>query len=86
MMYRKSISGDCKAIYSLICDMENKELLVRLETTHNWTASAILKLRELVKNEDKFTTEAIQELRSEVLTNVQLNISEMEILSLELGA
>ena len=66
--------------------MENKELLVRLETTHNWTASAILKLRELVKNEDKFTTEAIQELRSEVLTNVQLNISEMEILSLELGA
>ncbi len=26
MMYRKSISDDCKAIYSLICEMENKEL------------------------------------------------------------
>lgn len=26
MMYRKSASDDCKAVYSLICRMENKEL------------------------------------------------------------
>ncbi len=26
MMYRKSNLADCKTIYSLICDMENKEL------------------------------------------------------------
>lgn len=26
MLYRKSTSDDCKAVYSLICDMESKEL------------------------------------------------------------
>ncbi len=26
MVYRKSALGDCRAIYALICDMENKEL------------------------------------------------------------
>lgn len=64
--------------------MNNEELLQRLETSHQWTASAILKLRELIKNEDKFTSQAIADMRNEVLQNVQLNISEMEILALEL--
>lgn len=64
--------------------MTNQELLQRLETTHEWTANAILELRELIKNEDKFTQTAINEMRQDILTNVQLNISEMEILALEL--
>lgn len=66
--------------------MDNKELLKRLEISHQWTAEAILKLRELVKNEDKFTQTAINEMRQDILTNIQLNISEMEILALELEA
>ena len=64
--------------------MDNYELLQRLEETHKWTAEAILKLRELVKNEDKFTKQAIEDMRSEILQNVQLTISEMEILAMEL--
>jgi len=64
--------------------MINQELLQRLETTHQWTASAILELRELVKNEGNFTDLAITEMRDEILNDVQLTISEMEILSLEL--
>lgn len=44
----------------------------------------ILQLRELVKNEDRFTQAAITEMRSDILTNIQLNISEIEILALEL--
>ena len=64
--------------------MDNKELLQRLETTHQWTASAILELRELVKNEGNFTELAITEMRNKTLQNVQLTISEMEILSIEL--
>ena len=64
--------------------MLNQELLKILETTHQWTASAILELRELVKNEGNFTDLAIQEARNEILKNVQLTISEMEILALEL--
>lgn len=64
--------------------MNNRELLQRIETSHQWTAQAILKLRELVKSEDKFTQQAIQEMRNNILTNIQLNISEMEILALEL--
>lgn len=64
--------------------MNNKELLEKLETTHQWTANAILQLRELVKNEGKFTQSAINAMRQDVLTNIQLNISEMEILALEL--
>lgn len=64
--------------------MTNTDLLERLETTHEWTAKAILDLRELVKNEGKFTTQAITDMRNEILTNVQLTISEMEILALEL--
>lgn len=66
--------------------MTNQELLQRIETSHQWTAEAILKLRELVKNEDKFTQQATQEMRQDILTNIQLNISEMEILALELEA
>jgi len=66
--------------------MDNKELLERLEQSHNWTAKAILKLRELIQNEEKYTETAVQELRAEILTKVQLNISEMEILALELEA
>jgi hypothetical protein len=66
--------------------MTNQELLQRIETSHKWTANAILQLRELVKNEDRFTQTAINEMRQEVLTNIQLNISEMEILALELEA
>lgn len=65
--------------------MTNQELLQRLETTHQWTASAILQLRELEKNESNFTELAIQEIRNELLNNVQLTISEMEILSFELA-
>jgi hypothetical protein len=66
--------------------MDNKELLQRLEISHQWTANAILQLRELAKNEDKFTQQATQEMRQDILTNIQLNISEMEILALELEA
>lgn len=64
--------------------MTNIELLQRLETAHIWTADAIIDLRELVKNEAKFTAQAITDTRTEVLRNVQLTISEMEILALEL--
>lgn len=66
--------------------MNNKELLQRLEASHQWTANAILQLRELIKNEGKFTTQAIANMRNSILQNVQLNISEMEILALELEA
>jgi hypothetical protein len=62
----------------------NANLLERLEVTHTWTAQAILFLRELVKNENKFTAQAIADMRAEILRNVQLTISEMEILALEL--
>ena len=64
--------------------MNYEELLQSLETSHQWTASAILRLRELIRNEDKFTAQAIADMRNEILQNVQLNISEMEILALEL--
>ena len=66
--------------------MNNNELLKSIEKSHEWTAEAILQLRELVKNEDKFTQQAIQEMRNDILANIQLNISEMEILALELEA
>lgn len=65
--------------------MTNQELLVRLESAQHWTNNGIAKLRELTENENRFTEAAIQELKSEALSSVQLNISEMEILSLELG-
>lgn len=64
--------------------MTNEELLNKIETCHEWQSKAILELRELIKNEDKFTREAIQEIRNDVLKKVQLNISEMEILAMEL--
>lgn len=64
--------------------MDNHELLQRIETCHEWQSRAILELRELVKNEDKFTQQTIQEMQSNILQNVQLNISEMEILAMEL--
>ena len=64
--------------------MDNKELLQRLETCHEWQSKAILELRELIKNEDKFTKQAIDEMRNSILQNVLLNISEMEILAMEL--
>lgn len=66
--------------------MTNQELLERVETSHHWTAQAILKLRELIRNEDKFTQQAVNDMRNDILTNVQLTISEMEILALELEA
>lgn len=64
--------------------MNNQELLKRLETCHKWQSKAILELRELIKNEDKFTNKAIQETRNDILQKVQLNITEMEILAFEL--
>ena len=64
--------------------MGNKELLQKLEYTHQWTAKAILKLKELTQNEGKYTAQAITEARNEILQSVQLTISEMEILALEL--
>ena len=64
--------------------MTNQELLNRTETTHNWTAKAILDLREFIKNEDRYTQEAINEMQAVILQNVQLTISEMEILAIEL--
>ena len=64
--------------------MDNRELLQKIETSHQWTAQTILNLRELIKNEEKFTGEAISEIQEEILRNIQLNISEMEILALEL--
>ena len=66
--------------------MDNKELLKSIEISHEWTAESILKLRELVKNEEKFTQAAITEMRQETLMNIQLNITEMKILALELEA
>lgn len=63
--------------------MTNQELLQRLETSHQWQANAILKLRDLVKNEDKFTQQATNDIRNDVLTHVQLIISEMLILQME---
>lgn len=66
--------------------MDDDKLLQTLETSHLWIAESILKLRELEKNKDKFTEQAINEMRNEILQNIQLNISEMEILSLELGS
>ena len=64
--------------------MTNQELLQTIEKTHNWTANAILELRELVDKEDKYTQEAITEMKNTILNNVYLTISEMEILSIEL--
>ena len=66
--------------------MDNKELLRRIETSHKWQSDAILNLRELIKNENRFTQTATDELRQDILQNVQLNISEMEIMALELEA
>ena len=66
--------------------MTNQELLERVEMSHKWTAQAILQLRELIKNEGKFTPQAVLNMRNEILQNVQLTISEMEILALELEA
>lgn len=64
--------------------MDNKELLQRIETCHEWQSKAILELRELIKNEDKFTQQAIQGIQDKILQNIQLNITEMEILAFEL--
>lgn len=65
--------------------MTNVELLKKIEVVHDWTGSVVLETRELLKNEDNFTETAKAEMRNEVLNNVQLVISEMEILSFELG-
>lgn len=64
--------------------MENQELLYRLEWTHRLTAKAILELRELIQNVEKYTPEAVQQMRDGILNSVQMNISEFEILELEL--
>lgn len=66
--------------------MNNQELLNRIETCHHWQSKAILELRELIQNESKYTQQAIQQMRNEIMQNIQLNISEMEILALELGS
>lgn len=65
--------------------MKNNELLKRIENCHEWQSQAILELRELIKNENNFTQEAITEIRNNVLQKIQLNITEMEILAMELG-
>jgi len=64
--------------------MDNKELLKKIKTCHQWQSQAILKLQNLIDYEDKFTHHAIQEMRNDILRNIQLNISEMEILAMEL--
>ena len=64
--------------------MNNQELLNRIEICHHWQSKAILELREIIRNEDKFTQQAIQDMRNNILQNVMLNISEMEILAMEL--
>ena len=64
--------------------MNTKDLLQRLEESHVWQSKAIIELRELIKNEDKFTSQAILELKNDVLQKVQLIITEMEILAFEL--
>lgn len=66
--------------------MTNKELLQRIETAHHWIANSIIKLRQLVENEDKFTQESINQIRNEILTYIQLTITEYKILELELEA
>ncbi len=64
--------------------MDNQELLQRIETCHMWQSNAILELRELIKNEGKFTQQASTDIRNGILQNVLLNVSEMEILAMEL--
>lgn len=64
--------------------MDNIELLQRIEICHEWQSKAILELRELTENEDKFTEQAIVGMRNTILQKVQLNITEMEILAFEL--
>jgi len=64
--------------------MDNKELLNRIKTCHQWQSQAILGLQNLIDYEDKFTHQAIQEMRNDILKNIKLNISEMEILAMEL--
>jgi hypothetical protein len=66
--------------------MTSKELLNKLDTMHQQTAGAILKLREVIANEDKYTQTALEAINAEIIQSVQLAISEMEILSYELEA
>ena len=66
--------------------MDNQELLHKLEESHAIQAQAILEAREAVKYEDKLTTEAKSDFEQSILQKVQLNISEFEILALELEA
>lgn len=65
--------------------MNNIDLLQSLEASHVWSAHAILQLREIIKNEDKFTEEAKQDLRNDILQQVRYNITEMEILTSKLS-
>ena len=46
--------------------MTNQELLAKLEESHSIQAQAILELRELVKHETSFTTEAKAEAQERV--------------------
>ena len=46
--------------------MDNKELLAKLEESHAIQAQAILELRELVRHENNFTTEAKAEAQERV--------------------
>lgn len=64
--------------------MDNKQLLDRLEDIHSLTAKAILDLREVVKHDGDFTEDAVNSMKEDILRKVQLNISEFEILALEL--
>ena len=66
--------------------MNNRELLAKLEQTHRLTAQAILDLRELARNENKFTEQAANNIKDDILNKVQLNITEFEILEMELEA
>ena len=64
--------------------MTNENLLQRLEQSHEWQSKAILELRELIRSENKYTEQALRDMRNNSLQKIQLNISEMEILALEL--
>lgn len=64
--------------------MNNRELLNRVEACHQWQSEVILKLQDLIDYEDKLTQKAILDMRNDILQKIQLNISEMEILAMEL--
>ena len=65
--------------------MNKQELLNRLESIQKTNSKAILENREVIENEQNFTTEAKTNFENSVLEKVQQNISEMQILEIELA-